>query len=314
MKTYIVYEGDKKSCLWKEGGLQMTFHQHKEFHSQEVSRCFTPSICFVQMSDTAGSGSRLPNNAESVSRYYHISSSNNLNTAVTLKIFYRKAENDTDQLHFLTSTDVSPPYNYKVVHGGYFTSTYGEITVETFSIYTICRLVFHYGLEGILANMENKYKASLYCSNLATRESRWRNIYLVVVKNENIFSHSVLTYIQNKYKKNVTLVREQVVSLCDNINRVTASYEWVEEPELSQKVSVNEPYPHILNCDDIRDYDDGHCPPLLKYSIGCSSDCSFVLKFVLDGVEPNSITLCDSDLPGILYYVFCFVSSYFSMN
>ena len=281
------------SCLWEEDGLQMIFQQSKEFHSQEAS------MCFVQMSDTAGSDSTLPKNAEAVSRYYHISSSKNLNTAVTLKIFYRRAENDTDQLHFLTSTDVSPPYNYQVLHGGHFTATYGEITVETFSFYTICRLFLHYGLRGILANMENKFKASLYRSNQPTPQSRW-NIYLVVVKDDDIFSHSVKTYIQDNYNESVTLVTEQVVSLCDKVDCITASHNL--EINSPQNVSVDEPCPHILNCTGIRDYVDGHCPPLLKYSIGCSSTCSFNLKFMLDGVqEPNCFTLRESDLQGIIF-------------
>ena len=293
------------SCAWEEAGLQMTFQQSKEFHPQEAS------ICFVQMSDTVGSDSILPNNTEVVSRCYHISSSKNLNTAVTLKIFYRADENYTDQLHFLTSTDMSPPYNYQILHGGNFTLTYGEITVETFSLYTICRLYLHYGLRGILANMEKKFKASLYRSNQPTPHSRW-NIYLVVVKDDDVFSHSVKTYIQDNYNESVTLVTEQVVSLCDNVDCITASHNL--EINSTQNISFYEPDQHNLNHTDIKDYVDG-CPPLLKYSIGCSSTCSFNIKFMLDGVEePKCFTLRETDLQGIILYVFCFVCSYFSMN
>ena len=292
------------SCLWEEDGLEMIFQQSKEFHSHEACRCF------VQMSNTAGSDSILPVSAEAVGRYYNISSTKNINTAVTLRIFYRRAENDTDQLFFLTSTDVSPPYNYQVLHGGHFTSTYGEITVETFSFYTICRLFLHYGLSGILANMENKFKASLYRSNQPTPQSRW-NIYLVVVKDYDVFSRWVKTYIQDYYNESVTLVTEQVVLLSDDVDYVTGSYNC--ETSSPQNISVHEPDQRILNHSDIRDYVDGRLP-LLKYSIGSSSNCSFNLKFMLDGVqEPECcFTLRESDLQGILLcYAFYFVYSHF---
>ena len=289
IKKSIVYKGEKSSCVWDEGGFEMTFHQSKESHSEEAR-------CFLQMSDTAGPCSRLPDTAKSVGRYYHISSSKRINTAITLKIFYRRAEYGADQLYFLTCTDLSPPYNYQILDGGNFTSTYGEITVETFSFYTICRLFLHYGLRGILANMENKFKASLYRSNQPTPQSRW-NIYLVVVKDDDVFSHSVKTYIQDNYNESVTLVTEQVVSLCDNVNCVTTSHNM--ETNSPQNISFYEPDQHTLNHVDIRDYVDG-CPPLVKYSIGCSGNCSFNIKFMLDGVEePKCFTLRESDLPGI---------------
>ena len=283
----------------------MTFQQSKEFHSQEAS------MCFVQISDTAGSDSILPNNAEAVSRYYHISSSKNLNTAVTLKIFYRTAECNTDELYFLTSTDMSPPYNYQILRGGHFTSTYGEITVKTFSFYIICRLYSYYGIRGVLAYiMETKYKASLYCSNQPTPQSRW-NIYLVVVNDYYEFSNSAKTYIQDNYNENVTLVTEQVVFLSDNVGCVTVKHKFRNSPK---NLSVYEPDHHILNHADIKEYVNGR-PPLLKYSIGCSHSCSFNLRFTLDGVQvPKYLTLRESDLQGILLHcVFYIVFSYFSM-
>ena len=271
----------------------MTFEQNKEFDSQEAS------ICFVQVSDTMGQYSKLPENAMAVSRYYHISSSKSLNTAVTLKIFYRTAEKNTGQLHFVTSTDISPPYRYQVLHGGYFTSTYGEITVETFSFYTICRLFVHYGMMGISSYIETRFKASLYRSNQPTPRNRW-NIYLVVVKNCDIFSRMVKRYIQEYYSESVTLVREQIIFLSDNTDHVTVHHNL--DTNSPRNISVNEPDHCILNHSDISDYVDG-LPPLLKYNIGCKFNCSFKLRFTLDGFQkPTHFTLRESDMQGILMH------------
>ena len=274
----------------------MTFQQNKEFHSQEAS------LCFVQVSDTVGQYSRLPNNAKAVSRYYHISSSKRLNTAITLKIFYRTAEKDINQLQFFTSTDTSPPFNYQILHGGHFTSTYGEITVETFSFYTICRLFAHYGLMGVWSILGTTFKVSLYCSNQPTPQNSW-NIYLVVVKDIEMFSRNVKTYIKDYYNDNVTLVVEKVTCLSDNVNCVTAHHNFLETNS-PQSVSVNEPDHHILDHAVITDYVDG-CPPLLKYRIDCCCASSFNLKFTLDGFqEPTCFTMSNYDLQGIYYMYF----------
>ena len=305
IKKSMIYNGEKSSCLWADAGLQMVFQQSKE-KPQEAN------ICFVQVSDTAGPHSRLPNNATAVSRCYHISSSKKLNTAVTLKIFYQTAEDDIDQLHFLTCTDISPPYNYKILNGGHFTLTYGEITVETFCFYTICRLNTHYSLTRFVLYMqtrlslymENVLIVSLYRSYQPTPQKRW-NIYLVVTK-DNIVSHrGAKRYIQDNYKESVTLVTEQVAFFDHTFNGVTAHhYLRTESP---QNISVCEPDHHVLYYADIRHYVDGR-PPLLKYSIGYSRNCSFKLRFILDGLHKDiHITLRECDLQGIS--LFYFVSS-----
>ena len=122
--------------LWEEAGIQMIFEDNKDLSSQEATNCL------VQVSSTEGSYSRLPSNTKAFSHFYLISSYKNLNTAVTLKIFSQTAEEDIHQLRFLTSTDNLPPYNYRILYGGQFTSTNGEITVERLSFYTICMLYY----------------------------------------------------------------------------------------------------------------------------------------------------------------------------
>ena len=153
-----LYKGERGSVLWEEAGIQMTFEENMDISSQEATKCL------VQESSNEGARSRLPSNTKGFSRFYHISSSKNLNTAVTLKIFYQEAEDDIHKLRFLTSTDNSPPYDYEILYGGSFTSTYGEVTVKRFSFYTICKLYAYHGVKGVLSYMETSFEESLYRS------------------------------------------------------------------------------------------------------------------------------------------------------
>ena len=285
----------------------MAFQQSKK-KPQEAN------ICLVQVSDTAGPYSRLPNSATAVSRCYHISSSKNLNTAVTLKIFYQTAEDDIDQLHFLTCTDISPPYNYKILNEGHFTSTYGEITVETLSFYIICKLNTHYSCLTRFVSymqsrfplyMETKLIVSLYRSYQPTPQNRW-NIYLVVVKGNIISYLGVKQYIQDNYNESVTLVAEQI-AFFDHISDGVTAHHYLRT-ESPHNISVYEADHHVLYYADIRHYVDGR-PPLLKYSIGYSRNCSFNLMFILDGLHKDiHITLRECDLQGISLHLYFILS------
>ena len=272
----------------------MRFEENKDISSQEATKCL------VQVSSTEGAYSRLPSNTKAFSRFYHISSSKNLNTAVTLKIFHQAAEEDIHQLRFLTSTDNSPPYDYKILYGGHFTSTYGEITVERFSFYTICKLYAYHGVKGVLSYMETSFEASLYRSLQPTPLDsgyRW-NLYLSVVKNCDVFSHCVKRYIQEEYEDRVKLVTGQVVFFSDTHDCVTPQHNL--KTNSSQNISLEEPDHSVLRFVDIIEYVDGR-PPLLVYAIHCKPKCSLELKFFLDGLlEPNQLTLRQSHLPGIL--------------
>ena len=171
------------SVLWEEAGIQMRFEENKDLISQEAT------ICLVQVSRTGRAYSGLPSSTKALSRFYHISSSNHLNTAVTLKIFYQAAEDDIHQLRFLTSTDKSPPYNFRILYGGHLTSAYGEITVERFSFCTVSKLCVYHGVKGVLSYMEIHYEARLYRSiqpTLLGSGYSW-NLYLSVMKKKRHF-------------------------------------------------------------------------------------------------------------------------------
>jgi len=294
----VTYKGEKGSVMSEENGFQMFFKVDKD-----LSHVFTN--CLVQVSNTEGAYSRLPSKSEVVSRYYHIYSSKKLNTAVTLKIFHRAAEADLNQLCFLTSTDKSPPYDYEVLHGGQFTSTYGEITVKTFSFYTICKLCCQlyvcHGVRGVLSYMETRYEASLYCSIQPTlQDSEYRlKVYMSVVKNCDIFSQYVKMYIQEEFEDKVKLISRHVVIFNEGHDCITAQHDLNTDSPQSvflKPTDHNNTLCHV----DISDYVDGY-PPLLVYDVHGKMNCSFDLKFtLLEGLqEAKQFTLNQWDLPGM---------------
>ena len=290
----ITYRGRKGSVQWKEAGIQLFFEETQEVHLQEATKCL------VQVSKNEGAYSKLPSNAKRLSHFYHISSSKSLNnTAVTLRIFYQAAKEDIRQVCFLTSTDNAPPYNYKLLYGGHFTSAYGEITVESFSFYTICQLCAYYGVKGILSYMERSYEARLYCSIQPTSIDsgyRW-SLYLSVVKNCYIFTNTMKTYIQEEFEDKLKLVSKHVVIFDDAHDCITVHRNLsTNSPESVFLDEVN--HESSLSKELIMHHVDG-CPPLLVYRIQGRPSCSLDLKFTLEGLqEEKSFTLLQSDLPG----------------
>ena len=286
----VTYQGEKGSVMWKEAGLQLLFEEDKDLLSQAAIKC--------SVSDSEGSYARLPSKTEVVSPVFHISSSQKLNSSATLKIFHQASDVDIDQLRFLTSTDNQPPYDYQITHEGHFTSTYGEISVQHFSFFTICHLGFHYGVKGVLSYMEKTYEASLYCSSRPKQVKsghRW-NIYLSVVKNCDIFSHSVKKYIKEKHLEDVTLVSGQVLCFNCTNKSVTAHHHF--DPSLATGVTLIEPSCKSLKCRDIKRYISGR-PPLLEYSIHAKLLCPLELKITLEGFEEETtFTLREIHLPG----------------
>ena len=288
----VTYQGEKGSVMWKEAGLQLVFKEDKDLLLQAAIKCS------VQVSESVGSYARLPSKTEVVSPVFHISSSQKLNTSATVKIFHQASDVDIDQLRFLISTDNLPPYDYQIVQGGHFTSTYGKISVQHFSFYTICQLGFHYGVKGVLSYMETRYEASLYCSSrpkLVKSGHTW-NIYLSVIKNCDVFSHSVKNYIKEKHQEDVTLVTGQVLRF-DTFNKhVTAHHHF--DPTSAADVTLIEPSCKSLKRNDIKQYIGGR-PPLLEYSLHSKSLCSLELKITLEGFEEEAtFTLRDIHLPG----------------
>ena len=289
----ITCKGERGSVLWDEGGIQMRFEESKDISSYEAVKCT------VQVSNTEGAYSRLPSNTKALSRFYHISSSKNLNTAVTLKIFHHAAEDDIHKLRFLTSTDNSPPYNYRILDGGHFTSIYGELTVERFSYYTICMLYVYHGVKGVLSYMETRYEASLHCSiqpTLINSRFRW-NLYLSIVKHCDIFRHCVKKYIHEEFQDKLILVYSHVVIFDNECDCITVS------PTLTtgspQNVFLGKVHHENTLCHEhISNYVDG-CPPLLVYSIHGDLNCLLELKFTLGGFQEAKQFIVDQfQLPG----------------
>ena len=288
----VIYHGEKGSVQWNETGLQLLFEEDEDLLSQAAIKCS------VQVSESEGSYARLPSNTEVVSPVFHISSSQKLKSSATLKIFHQAFNVDIDQLRFLISTDAQPPYDYEIVEGGHFTSTYGEISVKHFSFYTICHLGFHFGVKGILSCMEKAYEASLYCSSrpkLVKSGYTW-NIYLSVVKNCNIFSHCVMKYIRENHQDDVKLLTGKVCCFGDIDKSVTAHLH--VHPSSPVGIILTELSGKSLSCKKIKKYVSGR-PPLLEYSLHFKSLCMLELKITLEGFEEKTtFTLNDTHLPG----------------
>ena len=288
----VTYQGEKGSVMWKEAGLQLLFEEDKDLLLQAAIKCS------MQVSDSEGSYARLPSKTEVVSPVFHISSSQKLNTSATVKIFHQASDVDIEQLRFLTSTDNLPPYDYQIVQGGHFTSTYGKISVQHFSFFTICNLGFHHGVKGVLSCMEKKFEASLYCSSrpkLVKSGYTW-NIFLSVVKHCDIFSHSVKKYIKENLQDSVQLVPGKVLLLDDIHKSITAHHQF--DPSSPADVILTEPTCKDLMRKDIKRYVSG-LPPLLVYNLHFKSLCSLVLKIRLEGIGKETIfTVRDIHLPG----------------
>ena len=271
----------------------MRFEESKDISSYEAIKCT------VQVSNTEGAYSILPSNTKSLSRFYHISSSKNLNTAVTLKIFHYAADDEIHKLRFLTSTDNSPPYNYRILDGGHFTSIYGEITVERFSYYTICMLYVYHGVKGVLSYMETRCEASLYCSiqpTLINSQYRW-NLYLTIVKHCDIFRHCVKNYIHEEFQDKLRKVSGHVVLFDNNYYCVTVCHSLTSDS--SQNIILKEvDHDNTLCHERISNYVDGY-PPLLVYSIQGIPNCLLELKFTLGGFqEAKHFSIDQFQLPG----------------
>ena len=286
----ITCKGERASALWEEGGIQMRFEESKDISLYEAIKCT------VQVSNTEGAYSILPSNTKALSRCYHISSSKNLNTAVTLKIFHRAADDDIHKLCFLTSTDNSPPYNYRILDSGRFTSSYGEITVKRFSFYTICIHVYHW-VKKVLSCMETRYEASLYCSiqpTLRNLPHKW-NLYLFIVKDCNIFRQSVKNHIHEEFQDKVRKISGDVVLFDNGCDCITVCHNVSPQKDVYLKEVGHH---NTLRHEHINNYVDG-CPPLLVYSVQGNLSCFLELKFTLGGLqEEKQFSIDQSQLPG----------------
>ena len=289
----IEYRGKKGSVNWKEAGIQFFFEGKQEVCLQEATKCL------VQVANNEGAYSRLPGNTKSLSRFYHISCSKTLNTAVTLRIFHQAANEDFRQLRFLTSTDNTPPYGYNILYRGHFNSAYGYITVESFSFYAICQLCAYHGVKGILSYMEKSYEARLYCSiqpSTVNSGYRW-SLYLSLVKNCSIFTSNMKSYIQEEFQDQLKLVSRHVVIFDGAHDCITVHDDLSSD---SPKSVILEPVNNekSLRKEHIISYVEG-CPPLLVYKIHGKPSCSLDLKFTLHGLqEEKHFILKKSDFPG----------------
>ena len=260
----------------------MKFEEDKDHTLQDETKYS------IQKFSSEGAYSRLPSNSEVASQVYFINSSKPLKRTATIRIYHQAREVDTDQLCFLTSTDEQPPYDFNILKGGHFTSAYGEITVERFSFFTICRLVKQLGFRGILYYMEKSYEASLYHSlQPSSRGSKFQwNLYLSVTKNCHVFRSCLKNYIKEEFKDDVKLVSKCIVKLNHAVDSITVSMSMGTSPSPQDQVCLYEPDSTSFQKTDIRNYIDG-CPPAFVYRLIAMPNSKFSIEFVIDGFERN---------------------------
>lgn len=235
-----------------------------------------------------------------MSRVYHVHCSRQLKTPVTIRIQHSAPQN-VQNLCFITCSGDRPPYEYTILHGGTFTSDYGELVVSKFSFYMIGQLFSRFRVRGVLSLLEKSYEASLYCSSAPRLECPGYccDIYISVVKNCGIFEKCVKSYIKEAYGKDVKLLQRQIVRF-DGMNRDVIA-KMICETRLPADIYLDEPDCIFLRKTVISGYVDA-CPPHLKFCLHYKPGCPLKVKFVLEGLQDsNTFTLRHSDIPGTMF-------------
>ena len=290
----VTYKGEKSSVIWKEGGILIKLEQDKDHRLQDATKCS------IQKFNSEGSYSRLPSNSEVASQVYFINSSKLLKTTATIRIYHQAKEFDIEKLCFLTCIDEQPPYDFKFLEGGHFTSTYGEIIVKRFSFFAICRFVNQHGLRGILYYMEKSYEASLYHSKQPSSQGskfQW-NLYLSVTKNCHIFRSSLKDYIKEEYEDDVKLVDKCIVEFNRAVDSITVSSSLGTSPHSQDEVYLRKPVTTSFKKSKVKNYTDG-CPPAFVYRLRAIPNSKFKIEFMIEGFEEScKFNLLQDDLQG----------------
>ena len=249
---------------------------------------------------------RYPDKVEPASKVYHIDCPNNLHASVKIRIYHGVPEHNIQDLCFVTCSEDQPPYDFAIIHGGNFTSKYGEVDVRKFSMYAL-GLLMKYGVWGLLSLMETSYVASVYRSLNYRHDSSgfsW-NIYISAVKNCSIFNDSIQNYIKEEYKDEVELILTDIVRFNASESSVTAIPTC--EPNLHEVVSLVPSGCSSLPKIDISSFLDTR-PPHFKFVLVTKPHCpalSMNIKFILQGLEePNNYFNLHHVIPECKFCVF----------
>ena len=293
----VVYKGEKSSIIWREGGILIKLEEDKDHRLQDAT------MLSIQKFSSEGSYARLPSNSEVASKVYFINSSKPLKSTATIRIYHQAKGFDIEKLRFLTCIDEQPPYDFKLLVGGHFTSAYGEITVERFSFFTICRFITQHGLRGILYYMEKSYEASLYHSKQpSSQDSKFQwNLYLSVTKNCQVFRSCLKDYIKEEYEDDIKLVDKCIVELNHAVDLITVSTSLGTSPPSQDEVYIHKPVTTSLKKSNAKNYTDG-CPPVFVYRLLAMPNRKFKIEFLMEGFEEScKFNIHQDDLQGENY-------------
>ena len=232
---------------------------------------------------------RYPDTVEPASKVYHIDCPKNLHVSVKIRIYHNVPEHNIQHLCFVTGSENQPPYDYTIVHGGYFTSKYGEVNVRKFSWYALA-ILRKYRVKGLLSLMEESCVASMYCSMNPRHNSygfSW-SIYISVMKNCSIFKNLINNYIKEEYKDDVKMTSSEIVHINSSESSVTV-IPHCEHKEVNLKPSGR---PSIQKI-DIKRFVDAR-PPHIKFTLYTKRHClvpPMNIFFTFQGLEEQDIKL-----------------------
>ena len=227
----------------------------------------------------------LPGSSELVSGVYKIDSSFVPQKPVSITMQHCAADNSIDNLSFASSADTVPPFVYKCIDGGKFTSTHGEIEIDQFCYYTI---LYKHGKEGFLSLYQKKYQVSLHCSKnpMIEKPSRlsW-SLFFTMVKNCTIFQRSVDRYFLESDNA-VERLTDVVVKFDKDAQDIVLALEG-DRVEMQHGWSVISLVTCSMKKYEVDNYADGR-PPQFRLILMQNKDDNprdLLHKFVLKGVD-----------------------------
>ena len=273
----FIYNGEKGCLNWKENGLVL--------HFEDSDLPLEDAKCPLLVSVSEAGAFRYPDKVEPASKVYHIDCPKKLHASVKIRIYHDVPEDNIQHLCFVTCSEDQPPYDYAIIHGGNFTSKYGEVNVRKFSMYAL-GLLIKYRVKWLLSRMEKSYVASMHRSLHPWHDSSgfsW-NIYISAVKNCSIFKKSIQVYIKEEYKDDVELISSNVVRFNASESSVTAIPTCEPLHEVGSLKSLGNP---SLRKIDISRFVDAR-PPHIKFVLVAKPQAhasSMKIKFTLQGLE-----------------------------
>ena len=185
----ILYQGEAIDLDWEDHGFRLHLPDNALPHgvTNSLIQIKAALSCEYVIPDDAGE-------ADLVSGIYHISSTHSFTKPVTLHI--QHFSSNTESLCFGISSGHIYPYKFELVDDGHFhDSSYGVISVRSFSSFVIFKRISNYLWRYL---WEYRYRSCLFYSTpTRNRDTLEWNVYFVIIKDLDLY-----------YKVNHSYIRE----------------------------------------------------------------------------------------------------------